>query len=170
MFWILVSAIVTVSAVALAHRTESGETLWMKQALYLAAFSAMVFGGYNVYQWDAARSAPEEIEAHLPLYPGAAIKSRVPVEHFSLVESLFASEESGESIVGQWVYETSDSTMAVGKFYQSWVRRWRMPANVDLGMDYSRITVDNADYTMSVTARNHWGRTRITYTLMGSTG
>jgi hypothetical protein len=166
MFWIAVSAMATTVAVLFARRVDSTEGLWVKHAFYLSAVCFLAFGGYNYYQWEAGRSAPEQIQEHLPVYPAAHLKSRVPVEHFALVERLFGVAEEADEILGKWIFETSDSAMEVGRYYQRWVRRWKLPAEVDLGTDYSSVLISSSDYIVSVTAKNHWGRTGITYTLM----
>jgi hypothetical protein len=165
MFWVVLSAIATLAALAAARRVGSQETLGAKQVLYLGAFCFVLFGSYSYYQWDAARAAPEEIEVYVPLYPGADLKNRIPVEHFGLLDRFSADTAEGETIRGQWIYETTDSTVEVGRFYQQWASLSGARSRIEVRMDSSDVQVTASGYSMNVTARNHWGRTRITYTL-----
>jgi hypothetical protein len=165
MFWIALSALATIFSIIFAHRVDSGETLGARQALYLAAFCFVLFGGYNYYQWEAARTAPDEISVYLPLYPDAEIKTRIPVEHFSMLERFLPSDSRRGSVRGEWTFESPSSANDVGRFYQDWARRTGTRARIQMRTESAVVVVNTPHASMNVTARNHLGRTRITYTL-----
>jgi hypothetical protein len=164
--WAVSPLIVMVVLVILAFRMEGNQTLGAKQALYLGAFVCLMISIYNGYQWNAMKLAPAEIEAYVPLYPDSQLKSRVPIEETRMVRSWFSGSEVEDSIRGQWIFETSDSTNDVGKFYAKWSRSSPIRVGVDQMMGYSEVIVDAPNYSFTVLANNHWGATRITYTLM----
>lgn len=152
--------------IVLAHRSESGEMLGVKQAFYLAAFCAFLFSGYNFYQWRSIQTAPAEVEAYVPLYPNSHLTTRVPVEETRAVRALFSAGEPGDSVQGQWVFRTEDTPDAVGEFYRKWSHRSEDRVGVKVHQQYSEIHVDAPNHSMNVLAEDHWGKTRITYTLM----
>lgn len=165
--WASLSVIAAAVLTLLAHRMEGGQTLGAKQAVYLAAFCALMLAGYNGYQWRSGLAAPEEIEAYVPLYPAARLRTRVPVEEMRVIHNLFATQEREETIRGQWIFETPDSTVEVGRFYERWASTAPHRTNIDIMMAYSELIVDAPNYSFTVLANNQWGTTRITYTLMG---
>lgn len=164
--WIFVSLSAMVGLIVLAHRSEGGETLGVKQALYLAAFCAFLFSCYNIYQWSSIRIAPGEVEAYAPLYPNSRLSTRVPVRQLQAVREVFATEEVNETLQGQWIFETEDSTDDVGKFYRRWSTQSPDRVGVEVNQEYSEILIDAPNHSMNILAENHWGKTRITYSVM----
>lgn len=164
--WVLVSLAAMAGFIVLAQRSEGGETLGMKQAFYLAAFCAFLFSGYSLYQWHSVQTSPAEVEAYVPLYPNSQLRTRIPVRQLRTVRELFSAEEVSDTLRGQWVFETEDSTDDVGKYYRRWSSQSPDRVGVQVHQEFSEILVDAPNHTMNVLAENHWGKTRITYTLM----
>lgn len=165
--WMLVSFGAMVALIILGLRTEGGETLGTRQALYLGAFVAFLFGGYNLYQWNSSQTAPAEVEAYVPLYPNANFRTRVPVDQLRAIQGLVSTAPEENPLRGQWIFETEDSTDEVGKFYKKWSNRSPHRVGVDIHQEYSEMLVDAPNHSYTVEANNQWGKTRITYTLMG---
>lgn len=164
--WACVSLVAAIVLILAAHRMEGGQTLGAKQAVYLAAFCALMLSAYNAYQWHSGRTAPAEVEAYLPVYPGARLKTRVPLEELRVLQNLFANEEEDAGVRGQWVFETSDSTADVARYYKAWAATAPHRVGVEQMMEYSEVLVDAPNYSFTVLANNHWSGTRITYTLL----
>lgn len=164
--WTLVSLAAMAGFIVLAHRSEGGETLGIRQAFYLAAFCAFLFAGYNLYQWRSVQTAPAEVEAYVALYPNSQLRTRVPVQQLRTIRGLFSSEEVSDTLQGQWIFETEDSTDEVGKYYRQWSLQSPDRARVQVNQEFSEMMIDAPNHAMSVLAENHWGKTRITYTLM----
>lgn len=166
MYWTLASIVLMILAVIAAYRSEGGQTLGTKQALYLAAFLCFLFSLYNIYQWNAVQTAPAEIEPYVPVYPEARLKTRVPVSQMRMIERVFATEPDDNNLRGQWTFETDDPTEVVGRFYRQWAERSPSRVGVQIMQEHTEVLVDDPNYSMTVMAYNQWGKTRITYTLM----